>query len=241
MRSRPVIGISCYVEPASWGAWQQVPSALLPAAYVAAVRDSGGVPVLLPPPPPDVRDDGGATEAERLVGMLDGLVLAGGADVDPARYGEAPHPGGQPPRADRDAAELALAAASATTSLPVLGVCRGMQVMAVAAGGALEQHVPDRVGHQGHAPGPGAYGEQHVRTERGTRLHALLGDALDVPCYHHQAVLTHPGYRACARADDGTLEAMEDPGAPFRLAVQWHPEQGTDLRLFAALVRAARG
>ena len=110
--------------------------------------------------------------------------------------------------------------------LPVLGICRGMQVMAVQAGGTLEQHLPDRVGHDGHSPGPGVYGSHPVRTVPGTRVARLLGEEEVVASYHHQSVLTHPGYTAAAWADDGTLEAMEDPDARFRLAVQWHPETG---------------
>ncbi len=114
-----------------------------------------------------------------------------------------------------------------------------MQVMAVAAGGLLEQHVPDRVGHDEHSPAPGDVRQPRVRTVAGTRLAEILGEEADVPSYHHQSVLTHPGYEASAWADDGTLEAMEDPDAFFRLAVQWHPEVGTDPRLFRALVEAA--
>ena len=145
----------------------------------------------------------------------------------------------QASRPDRDSTELAIARATAETDLPVLGICRGMQVMAVAAGGLLEQHLPDRVGHHDHSPAPATYGSHPVRTVAGTRLAGILGEEADVPSYHHQSVLTHPGYAASAWADDGTLEAMEDPDAFFRLAVQWHPEVGTDPRLFRALVEAA--
>jgi putative glutamine amidotransferase len=125
--------------------------------------------------------------------------------------------------------------------LPVLGICRGMQVMAVQAGGTLEQHLPDRVGSDVHSPAPGVYGSHSVRTVPGTRLAQLLGEGEVTSSYHHQSVLTHPGYAPAAWADDGTLEAMEDPGSGFRLAVQWHPETGQDARLFEALVGAARG
>jgi putative glutamine amidotransferase len=135
--------------------------------------------------------------------------------------------------------ELALATAAAELDLPLLGVCRGMQVMAVAAGGDLEQHLPDRVGHQEHSPHEGVYGTHPVSTVAGTHVNSLLGDSTVVPSYHHQAVLTHPGFVPAAWAADGTLEAMEDPNAGFRLAVQWHPEEGDDPRLFTALVKAA--
>lgn len=234
--TRPVIGISCYVEPVSWGVWRDVPAVLLPHSYVACVQAAGGTALVLPPLPADASE----ADVRELLGRLDGLVIAGGADVDPGRYGEPPHPSAQDPRGDRDASELALALASAGSSLPVLGICRGMQVMAVAAGGSLEQHVPDLVGHSGHAPAAASYGSQRVRVEDGSLLREILDEEVVVPCYHHQGVRSHPGYRASARADDGVLEAFEDPAAPFRLGVQWHPERGEDPRLFRALVAAAK-
>ncbi|GAA1230133.1 gamma-glutamyl-gamma-aminobutyrate hydrolase family protein [Oryzihumus leptocrescens] len=233
--SRPVIGITCYVEPASRGDWTDVPSALLPQDYVTKVEAAGGIALLVPP-----RLDADDTLARDVLARLDGLVLAGGADVEPSRYAAQPHPSVQPGRPDRDALELALARVSAEQDLAVLGICRGMQVMAVAAGGHLEQHLPDRVGHHEHSPAPGVYGVHPVATVAGTRVAQILGAAVDVPTYHHQSVLDHPGYVPAAWSDDGTLEAMEDPGSRFRLAVQWHPEAGTDPRLFEALVQECR-
>ncbi len=232
--TRPLIGITCYVEPASWRVWDDLPTALLPVGYVRQVQAAGGTAVLLPPPAGDVADD-----VDTALARLDGLVLSGGADVEPSRYHADPHPSVQSARPDRDAWELALAAATAGTPLPVLGICRGMQVMAVAGGGVLEQHLPDRVGHDGHAPAAATYGSQGITIVAGTRLQGLLGDRLDVPCYHHQGVRSHPGYRPAAWAADGTLEAFEDAQAPFRIGVQWHPERGDDPRLFHALVGAA--
>ena len=233
--SRPLIGITCYVEPASRGDWKDVPSVVLPHDYVRQVKEAGGTPVVIPP-----WSDADAEAAEEIVARIDGLVIAGGADVDPSRYAAGRHPHVQESRPDRDAMEIALATAAAEADLPLLGICRGMQVMAVAAGGVLEQHVPDRVGHVDHSPAVAVYGQHPVTTVPGTRLAALLGEATDVPSYHHQSVLTHPGFEPSAWADDGTLEAMEDPGARFRLGVQWHPEVGDDPRLFEALVEAAR-
>lgn len=231
---RPVIGLTCYVEPVTRSVWHDVPSATVPYSYVRSIEQAGGLVVIIPP-----RTDAGPALAAEILKRLDGLVIAGGADVDPARYARPRHTSVQDSREDRDAMELALATAAADLDLPLLGVCRGMQVMAVAAGGDLEQHLPDRVGHKDHSPHVGAYGTHPVSTVAGTRVHALLGDATVVPSYHHQAVLTHPGFVPAAWAADGTLEAMEDPDAGFRLAVQWHPEEGDDPRLFAALVEAA--
>lgn len=231
----PVIGITAYVEPASWAVWRDVPAALVPLAYIRQVRDAGGLPVLVPPAPPDPAP----ADISVLLERLDGLLIAGGADVDPVRYDGPPHPTVQPPRPDRDGTELALARMTHERDLPLLGVCRGMQVMAVAAGGTLEAHLPDRIGTDEHAPGPGEYGSHGVRVEAASRLATVLGDRVSVPSYHHQGVIDHPGLEAVAWADDGVLEAIEDPQACFRVGVQWHPEVGSDPRLFEALVAAA--
>jgi putative glutamine amidotransferase len=232
----PVIGLTCYVEPASWGSWRAVPAGLLPAAYQQQIDAAGGVPLLVPPP---AGADG--AWAELVLSRLDGLLLAGGVDVQPDRYGAAPHPAVQAARPDRDAAELALAQAAVARDLPLLGICRGMQVLAVAAGGRLEQHVPDRVGHAGHSPAPGSYGEREIRIDPSSRLGEVLGGSVRVSCAHHQAVAAHPGYRPVGwDAADGTVEAMEAPDAAWRVAVQWHPEVGEDPRLFRAFVAACR-
>ncbi|MGH3098739.1 MAG: gamma-glutamyl-gamma-aminobutyrate hydrolase family protein [Streptosporangiales bacterium] len=233
--SRPVVGLACYLEAASWQAWQDVPAALLPHAYVAHVERAGGQAVLLPPAT-------GRTEGDwkDLVARLDGLILCGGADIEAARYGAAPDPSAQPPRPERDGSELSLVRAADAADMPVLGICRGMEVLAVAAGGTLEQHVPDRVGHHRHSPAPAAYGEMGVSTVPGTHLRAILGERVAVRCHHHQAIAAHPGYVASGSAPDGTLEAFEDPDRSFRIGVQWHPEVHDDNRLFTALVAAAR-
>jgi putative glutamine amidotransferase len=231
---RPVIGITAYVERASWGHWVDVPGALVPHRYVRHVEEAGAIAVVIPP-----RPDADDATARELLGRLDGIVLAGGVDVAPELYGDERHPTVQASRPDRDRTEIAITRACVQLDLPLLGICRGMQVMAVEAGGLLEQHVPDRVGHDEHSPQPAVYGSHVVRTVDGTRVAQVLGEEVDVPSYHHQSVLTHPGYVASAWAADGTLEAMEAPGARFRLAVQWHPEVGADPRLFEALVAAA--
>jgi len=231
MVTTPVIGLTTYREQAAWGVWDQ-PADLLPQQYAAAVEATGGVPVLLPP----VAQPGAA---DAVVARLDGLVVSGGADVDPGRYGAEPHPRTAGWRPDRDAWELALLDAAEAAGLPVLGVCRGMQLMAVHAGGTLDQHTPDLVDHEQHSPGGDEFGTVAVTTVSGSRVAGLVGDALDVSCHHHQSVRTHPGFSPAARAADGTLEAMEAAGERFCVAVQWHPETAADVGLLAGLVRAA--
>ena len=228
----PLIGITTYREQARWGVWDSRAD-VLHAQYADAVLAAGGVPVLLPP--------ASATDevAGVVVARIDGLVISGGADVDPARYGEEPHPSTAAWREDRDAWETALLQAADEAGLPTLGVCRGMQLMAVAAGGSLVQHTPDLVGHDGHSPGADAFGTTEVTTADDSRLRALVGQRVEVGCHHHQTVATHPGFEATAWAEDGSLEAMERPGPRFCLAVQWHPEVRDDASLFDGLVAAA--
>jgi putative glutamine amidotransferase len=227
---RPLIGLSTYREQARWGVWDQ-PADLLPTRYADSIQRAGGVPVLLPPIEP--------AAATYAVGRLDGLVIAGGADVDPGRYGADPHPLTVSWRTDRDAWELALLEAAEARELPALGICRGMQVMAVHSGGTLDQHLPDSVGHQTHSPSGPEFGDVDIETVAGTRLRMLLGDRSSVGCHHHQSVREHPGFVVAARAEDGTVEAIEAPGERFRVAVQWHPETRADAGLFAGLVAAA--
>lgn len=237
---RPIIGVTCYVEAVDRDPWVAQRSVVLPHAYVAHIEQAGGIALVLPP-----RLDVDEAMVNSLLDRLDGVILAGGADVESTRYAAPPHPTSQSPRPDRDAWELALAQATSRRGVPTLGICRGMQVMAVAAGARLEQHVPDRVGGHEHSPEPGRYSVHPIRAVAGSRLAEIVGpDELDVPTYHHQAVipdsLVETVYRASAWHADDTLEGMEDPRAPFRIAVQWHPEVGQDPRLFQALVAAAR-
>lgn len=235
MSARPVIGVTSYVEPASWGSWRDVPAALVPHAYVRHIAGAGGIALLVPPLPLDADED----DAREVLSRLDGLIIAGGVDVQPSRYGEPAHPLAQHPRPERDGSELLLARVTASDDVPLLGVCRGMQVMAVAAGGRLDQHLPDLLGATTHAPGIGMYGTHRVRPAPGTVVAGLLGDEVTVATYHHQGVAEAPGYTPSAWADDGILEAIEDPRATFRIGVQWHPEAGDDPRLFQRLVAAA--
>lgn len=225
----PVIGITSYVEQARWGVWD-VPAAVLPFRYVERVEAAGGRAVVLPPTA--ARDDA-------VLERLDGVVLAGGADLDPQLYGEAPHPETTGLRPERDAAELPLLRAALDRDLPVLGICRGMQLMSVLAGGSLVQHLPDVVGHERHRPAPGVYGLHDVRLEPGSRAHEILGDRVSVPSYHHQGLASAGSLTVTGWADDDTPEVVEDPERRFALGVLWHPEAGDDLRLFQALVAAA--
>jgi putative glutamine amidotransferase len=235
MTETPVIGISCYSQQARWGVWHDQ-AILLPRRYADKVAQAGGVPVLLPPAPgiADVLD------------RLDGLVLSGGGDVDPACYGADRDQATGPASAARDGAELALCAAALASGLPLLGICRGLQVINVALGGTLHQHLPDLVGHDGHSPEPGSYGRHTVTVATSSRLAAVLGrNELSVPTHHHQAVdRLGAGLVPTAWSEDGILEAAEigaaDAGSPFMLAVQWHPEAGDDPSLFDGLIAAAR-
>jgi putative glutamine amidotransferase len=228
--TRPLIGITTYREQARWGYWD-VPAVLLPASYADAVAECGGEPVLLPT---------GSISAG-VVARLDGLVLAGGADIDPARYGQSPGSHTTVVRPDRDDAELAVLRAALDRDLPLLAICRGMQLLNVALGGDLVQHLPDVPGTGCHHAGPGVFARREVRTAPGTRLAALLGPAAPADCHHHQALgRVAEGLTSAAWAEDGVLEGVEAVGHRFCLGVQWHPEAGEDRRLFRALVDAAQ-
>ncbi len=236
---RPVIGVTSYVEDVDRFPWLGQRSVVLPHRYVAQVEAAGGIAVVLPP-----RADVDETMARDVLDRVDGLVVAGGADVAAGLYGAVAHPSSQDPRPDRDAWETALVRAAQELDLPVLGICRGMQVAAVAAGAMIEQHLPDRVGHEGHSPSPGVYTSHPVVPVPGSLLAEVLGALpLDVPTYHHQAVvagsLSGTAWVPSAWHEDGTLEAMEDRSGRFRLAVQWHAEEAEAADLFAALVSAA--
>lgn len=229
MVSRPVVGITCYVEQARWGVWD-VPAAVLPFRYVERVEAAGGRGVILPPT---------AAADDSVLDRLDAVVFAGGADLDPGLYGQEPHPETSGVRPERDAAEVPLMRAALDRDVPVLGICRGLQVMAVVRGGSLTQHLPDVVGHERHRPAPGVYGLHEVRLAPGSRAHSILGDAVSVPSYHHQGLDAAGSLTVTGWADDDTPEVVEDPSRRFAVGVLWHPEAGDDLRLFSALVDAA--
>ncbi|SDX52551.1 putative glutamine amidotransferase [Amycolatopsis xylanica] len=229
--SKPLIGLTTYIEPARFLVWE-TEAALLHRVYVDCVVAAGGVPVLLPP----VSDEYGS-----LVSAVDGLVLVGGADVGPERYDQEPHATTYT-RPNRDAFEFGLLDEALKRKLPVLGVCRGLQVLSVALGGTLTQHIPDATGSTEHQPAPGTFGDSKIRLKDGSRAAVILGADTKVHCYHHQAIdRLGDGLVPVGWAEDGTVEAAELPGEDFVLGVQWHPEQNIDdVRLFEALVAAAK-
>jgi putative glutamine amidotransferase len=232
MTARPVIGISAYSQQARWGSWD-LPAVLLPRRYSDMVAAAGGLPVLLPPLP----------GVAGVLARLDGLILSGGGDIDPASYGAVRDPACGPANTGRDNAEFELARQALDDALPLLGICRGLQVINVVLGGTLIQHLPEVVGHDGHSPEESRHGSHKVSVASESQLAQLLGRTeADVPTHHHQAAgRLGDGLVATAWADDGTVEAVElaEP-ASFMVAVQWHPEAGDDPSLFDALIAAAR-
>lgn len=231
----PRIGLTTYREQAAFGVWNE-PADLLPTTYADAIRAAGGTPLLLPP----VEHDPGH-EADAVLNGLHGVVLSGGADIDPARYKSEREAETGPARPDRDSWELTLVRRALARDMPVLGVCRGMQVLAVALGGTLTQHLPDRVGNESHRPVVGAHGRHEVILADGSRLAGILGPVTDVATYHHQAVDRLPdSVVATGWTQDETVEAFEVCDATWAMGVQWHPEVYDGLGLFRAFVKASR-
>ena len=227
-----VIGLSCYLEPARWGAWE-LPAALLPQWYVDLFQSAGATVVLLPP------GDGAAA-----LDRLDGLALVGGADVDARLYGEQPHETADVPRSTRDASELALYRGARERGMPVLGICRGLQVMAIAHGGTLFQNLPDVEESIVHRERPGTFVDHGATFAAGSLAASVYGtDEVTVNSSHHQAVDSPGNLVVTGRAADGTIETCEDPATDFCLGVQWHPEhpdrRTADLPMVAAFVEAA--
>jgi len=231
MSPRPLIGITAAVEDARYGVWDRT-TALVSMAYVDKVAGAGGRPVLIPPLSDAV--------AETL-DALHGLLVSGGVDIEPAEYGAEPHPETRQTNPGRDRGEITLVRAADERDLPLLGICRGLEVLNVARGGDLDQHVPDTVGHGDHRGVPGEYARHEVSVVAGSRLAGMVGERLSVPSYHHQAP-SRPGSGLVqvAKAADGTNEGMEDPSRGFCVGVLWHPEVDEDDSLFRGLVEAAR-
>ncbi|MDO5745494.1 MAG: gamma-glutamyl-gamma-aminobutyrate hydrolase family protein [Micrococcaceae bacterium] len=228
---RPRIGLTTYWQDASWGVWNSK-AAIVPGKYVTGVAGAGGTPILLPPVGTD----------DTVLELLDGLIVVGGVDVDPANYGAAAHPltAAQP---ERDTHDLRLTSAALEMGLPLFAICRGAQILNVALGGSLNQHVPEVLPESNYQPAPGVFGTVGFTTEKGTLARELLGTTAEAPCYHHQSLdRLGEGLVVTARAADGTIEVVECPtAAGWMLGVQFHPEENPDdARLFEGFVEAAR-
>ena len=229
--AKPVVGITTYLTEAAWSYWK-LPAALIPASYVASVERAGGSPLLVPP----------GAAIEETLDAVDGLVFSGGSDIDPDLYGASAHETTTGVVRERDEFELGLMRAALDRDLPVLAICRGSQVLNVARGGQIEQHLPDRLGDEVHRQVPGTFGEHGVDVIPGTKLAGIVGPRVAVKSHHHQGFdRLGDGLRESARAEDGTLEGVEDPSRTFALGVLWHPEEDEDKVLFEALVAAAAG
>jgi putative glutamine amidotransferase len=233
--ARPNIGITAATETVSYGVWSEVEAFMSPASYVRAVQRAGGRPIVLPPDPEDAEDPSGVLD------LIDALILTGGAgDVNPALYGQERHPETGPIQEERDAYELALARAVVKHEIPTLGICRGMEILNVAYGGSIEQHLPDVLGHEEHRHTPGTYADHQVRLEPGSLAARAAGaERTPVKSHHHQGIKeVGDGLRITGWAtEDEAVEALEDPRCQFVLGVLWHPEEDEESQLIKALVR----
>ena len=236
MSRRPTIGICSAIENVSWGNWTVLAN-VSPRSYTLAVQAAGGLALLLPP------DDAAAEQPDELLDLLDGLILAGGSDIDPGSYGAVPHPETGQTWPERDRFELGLAHAALARDMPVLGICRGMQLLNVACGGTLVQHLPDLIGHDDHRHTPGAFGDHEVRLQEGSLAARAVGaDRAAVKSHHHQGVdelgegLIAVGW---SEADD-QIEAIVLPDKTYALGVLWHPEEDERSNVIGSLVDAAR-
>jgi putative glutamine amidotransferase len=235
--TRPIIGICAAVERVSWGAWERVTCNIVPRSYSDCVQAAGAMALLLPP------DDEVAQRPDELLELVDGLMLAGGSDVDPASYGARPHPETRGTWPERDRFELGLVHRGIERDIPVLGICRGMQMLNVACGGTLDQHVPERVGHQDHRHTPGMFSDHEVRLASGSLAARAVGaESTAVKSHHHQSLdELGEGLRATGwSTEDGIVEAIELEGKQYALGVLWHPEEDERSRVVGSLVEAAR-
>lgn len=233
---RPVIGICTSIESAHWGAWEML-SNISPRTYSLAVQRAGGLALLLPP------DDAVAESPDEVLDLLDGLVLAGGSDIDPATYGASPHPQTAGAREDRDRFELALGTRALERDLPLLGICRGMQMLNVIQGGTVEQHLPDRIGNEDHRHTPGVFADHTVELTAGSLAARVVGnDVSAVRSHHHQGVaeLGEDLIVTGRSAGDDVIEAIERPDRRFALGVLWHPEEDEQSGVIGGFVEEAR-
>jgi putative glutamine amidotransferase len=235
--SAPAIGICAAIERVSWGVWDGYEVTLAPRAYVTAVQRAGGLAIVLPP------DEAAVADPDVLLDRVDALLMAGGADVDPGSYGAESHAETRGTWPERDRFEIALARRALQRDMPVLGICRGMQLLNVALGGSLDQHLPESIGSEAHRTVAGTFSQHQVRLEPGSLACAAAGgtEGFMVFSHHHQGVdRLGDGLRVSGRsADDDLIEAIELPDRRFALGVIWHPEEDPGSRLIAALVEAA--
>jgi putative glutamine amidotransferase len=235
--SAPAIGICAAIERVSWGVWDGYEVTLAPRAYVTAVQRAGGLAIVLPP------DEAAVADPDVLLDRVDALLMAGGADVDPGSYGAESHAETRGTWPERDRFEIALARRALQRDMPVLGICRGMQLLNVALGGSLDQHLPESIGSEAHRTVAGTFSQHQVRLEPGSLACAAAGgtEGFMVFSHHHQGVdRLGDGLRVSGRsADDDLVEAIELPDRRFALGVIWHPEEDPGSRLIAALVEAA--
>ncbi|HET9154351.1 MAG TPA: gamma-glutamyl-gamma-aminobutyrate hydrolase family protein [Solirubrobacterales bacterium] len=234
----PAIGICAAIERVSWGVWDGYEVTLVPRSYVRCVQKAGGIGIVLPP------DESAVVDPDLILDRIDALLLAGGADIDPAAYGAEPHAETKGTWPDRDRFELALARRALERDMPVLGICRGMQLLNVALGGTLVQHLPEAVGSEAHRTAGGTFAKHHIRLEPESLACSAAGvEAFVVWSHHHQGIdRLGEGLRVTGwSAEDDLPEAIELPGKRFALGVIWHPEEDESSRVIAALVDAARG
>jgi len=230
---KPNIGITAATERVSYGVWEEMPAIISPASYVRAVQRAGGRTILLSPDPEDAKNP------DVVLDLLDALIVTGGAgDLDPALYGQEPHPETGPVQEERDAYELALVRAAVERRMPILGICRGMQIINVAYGGGIEQHLPDVLGHERHRHTAGVFADHEVGLKPDSLAARSAGSKRTLArSHHHQGVREiGDGLSVTGRTDDGAVEAIEDPSCPFVLGVLWHPEEDEKSRIIKALV-----
>jgi putative glutamine amidotransferase len=233
---KPRIGLTTYRQQGQTGVWD-TEMAMIPAFYIEGITRAGGLAIMLPP------QQLTSAEAKDIVSSLDGLMLCGGRDIDPSRYGQSPHREAEEPDKLRDSLEEQLLSAAIDADVPFLGICRGAQMLNINRGGTLIQHLPDVVGDNRYQKGNAEFTPADVEVDKSSILGSLVGEKVsNAALYHHQAIDDlGQGLKITAKSEDGIVEAVELADHPFGVAVQWHPEQTLDdLRIFEGLIEAAR-
>ncbi len=244
-RSKPIIGLSTYLELARWASWD-TEAAIIQKKYLDTVELADARPILLPPLDSDLANEANHDEiseaVREVIDIVDGVVLIGGGDVDSSIYGQEPNPYSYGVSPKRDAWEISLTKACIEMDKPLLGICRGMQIINIALGGTLDQHIPDLVNTSNHSPGSGLFGEIEVHFEMRSKMDEVFGKSALVQCRHHQAVSDlGKGLSVTGRSDDGVIHSIEgNEGLRYLAGVQWHPEQSIDSRLITSLIKGAK-